>query len=177
MPSSSAGVPPGAMSPFSDDSAAVNFQEFVATPNYPQVSCAPLLPSELIAGSRYPCQCDSPRYPKVEGKDAIRQELEDQGATSYKRGPREQTCTGACKERWYHAQPASNNTFATPEWMSQYTNLSYRGNSGDPTLNHGNEFMHPWPEYYNMPTTSAHVVPSIAAEYSPLPSADQAFRR
>ena len=173
--SSSAIVQPGVVSPYNDDFSNLHYQSFSASAQYPPITCAPLLQSQLISGSRYPCQCEAPPFHKIEGKSATGQASEDRDTTRYNKGSRTQGCTGSCNRKPYYGQPPADNALSA-EWMGHYSNPSLKESCGLPSMNDGGDFMHQWPDYYHSPAPD-HIIPTMSEGYSHLHNADQNFRR
>ncbi|KAL9126359.1 MAG: hypothetical protein Q9217_004577 [Psora testacea] len=160
------------LSQYNNGSPGMHYQSFSTSPQYPPVSCAPLLPSHLNTGSRYPYECETGLFQKTEGKDSICEAPEVRDRPRYNMDPRRQCCTGARMGRPYYGQTLAENALSG-KWMNQYPTVTQES-CRVPTTNDSNNFMHLWPECYILPAPG-HVLPTIPEGYGQLLNPDQYF--
>ncbi|KAL9095154.1 MAG: hypothetical protein Q9163_006522 [Psora crenata] len=170
-------VQSGLVSPYSTDFSSIHYPSFSTSPQYPPVTCAPLLPSQMLAGPRYSsCPCDMAPYHKTEGKGVPCDIPEHRDRARYHKGFWKQGSTGGDRGRTYYGQPPPADTAMSAEWISPFPTASLKESCGLPPTNDSSDFMHPWPEYYSSPGPD-HVLPTIADGYGQLPNPEQNFRR
>ena len=137
---SSADISPNVVSSYHGDTSNLHYQSFSASPQYPPIPSAPLLPSQLIARSRNLSHGEKSSSQKTEREWSPKNAIEDRDTTTYDRVLQSQDCRGICGEKAYYTNPPTDNAISDI-WMYQYSTSPLRV----PANSDGSNFMHLWP--------------------------------